>query len=414
MNRNLNRTLVDLAGGLFGEAPRGEAREPERGPGRTEADAGRRDEGRTPAGVSLSASCVVSAEEFESQMTTKSKLGQSWPTARIQADDKKSHATLKALRDLPGNRECAECRASPTTWASVSLGVFVCMDCAQVHRSLGTHISKVKSCMGTYLWCPDELERMKQIGNARAWALYTGGAKGVSISKPAADSPQAERERFARDKYERKRWMHPGGMAAVLRQETQSGRPEPRRPAARKKATFAPEPEPEPEGATPSQLSAPAPVAPVADLLGLGLHWATPAHSGGVASSTPTATPGGFQPAEFSPCPQCYVGQLAADGVCANPHCPTRRPETTGLSVPAYDFGMLRGEPPSGVGPTLPRQPQQPQPLWQPPQQPQQPQQPLWQPPQQPQPLWQQPLWQQQRPQHSRATASPFDFLSPP
>ena len=76
-------------------------------------------------------------------MTTRSKLGGQYPTARIQAADKQSHATLKRLRGLAGNRECAECRASPTTWASVSLGVFVCMDCAQVHRNLGTHISKV-------------------------------------------------------------------------------------------------------------------------------------------------------------------------------------------------------------------------------------------------------------------------------
>lgn len=149
-------------------------------------------------------------------MTTRSKLGGQYPTARIQAADKQSHATLKRLRGLAGNRECAECRASPTTWASVSLGVFVCMDCAQVHRNLGAHISKVKSCMGTYLWCPDELDRMREIGNERADALYTGGAApGTVIRKPAAGASFEERDRYARDKYEARKWMHPGGMAAV-------------------------------------------------------------------------------------------------------------------------------------------------------------------------------------------------------
>jgi len=153
-------------------------------------------------------------------MTTRSKLGGVYPTSTIQAMDKEAHQTLKQLRSLPGNKECAECKTSPSTWASVTLGVFVCMDCAQVHRNLGAHISKVKSCMGTYLWCPDELERMKEIGNARAWALYTGGAPpGTTIDKPVSGAAFEVRDRFARDKYEAQKWMHPGGMAAVLAEE---------------------------------------------------------------------------------------------------------------------------------------------------------------------------------------------------
>jgi hypothetical protein len=167
--------------------------------------------------------------------TTRSKLGGVYPTALIHAKDREFHATLKQLRLLPSNRECAECQASPSTWASVSLGCFVCMNCAQVHRNLGAHISKVKSCMGTYLWCPDEIEQMKRLGNARVWRCYTGGAtpagRGGSGStppppprKPAADAPFEVRDAFARDKYERKRWMLAGGMEAVLAEESVDGR----------------------------------------------------------------------------------------------------------------------------------------------------------------------------------------------
>jgi len=147
--------------------------------------------------------------------TTRSKLGAQYPTALIQAKDREFHEELKVLRSLPHNKQCAECQASPSTWASVSLGVFVCMRCAQVHRNLGAHLSKVKSCMGTYLWCPDEIEQMKRIGNRRAWLAYTGGAH-VPPAKPSADADFETVDRFARDKYEHKRWLRPGGIEAVL------------------------------------------------------------------------------------------------------------------------------------------------------------------------------------------------------
>ena len=89
--------------------------------------------------------------------------------ADAQAKDKQSHALLRSLRSrCRANRECCDCTAQLTGWASLPHGVFLCIDCAQVHRNLGAHISKVKSCMGTYLWCPDELERMKAIGNEKA------------------------------------------------------------------------------------------------------------------------------------------------------------------------------------------------------------------------------------------------------
>ena len=147
-----------------------------------------------------------------------SKLGAKYPTEYIHKMDKESHAEVKRIRSLPENRVCAECQAAPTTWASVSLGVFVCMRCSQVHRNLGTHLSKVKSCMGTYLWCPDELERMRSVGNGRAAALYAH-SRTAGLPKPAEDCHFDEVDAFARAKYEAKRWLHPGGMAAVIAEE---------------------------------------------------------------------------------------------------------------------------------------------------------------------------------------------------
>lgn len=148
----------------------------------------------------------------------RSKLGGEYSREYIERMDKQHHLEIKRIRELPENRQCAECQAAPTTWASVSLGVFVCMRCSQVHRNLGAHISKVKSCMGTYLWCPDELERMRNMGNARAAALYAH-SRPANQPKPAADCSFDEVDAFARAKYDERRWLHPGGLAAVVAEE---------------------------------------------------------------------------------------------------------------------------------------------------------------------------------------------------
>ena len=50
------------------------------------------------------------------------------------------------LRAIPGNSVCCDCDAKgPPQWASVSFGVFMCLECSGRHRALGVHISFVRS-----------------------------------------------------------------------------------------------------------------------------------------------------------------------------------------------------------------------------------------------------------------------------
>lgn len=50
---------------------------------------------------------------------------------------------IDVLRRVCGNDKCADCGAPEPDWASLNLGVLVCIECSGVHRNLGVHISKV-------------------------------------------------------------------------------------------------------------------------------------------------------------------------------------------------------------------------------------------------------------------------------
>jgi stromal membrane-associated protein len=126
-----------------------------------------------------------------------SKLGNKYPMAVMQQNDQAAQKELKRLRGLSGNSRCADCGVQDNSWASVSHGVFICVTCSDVHRSVGTHVTKVKGCTGTYLWGPDELTKMQTSGNQEADANY--GTEKVS---PRASKEQ--KQRYVSDKYEKR------------------------------------------------------------------------------------------------------------------------------------------------------------------------------------------------------------------
>lgn len=89
-------------------------------------------------------------------------------------------------------------------WASTNLGIFLCQRCAGIHRSLGTHISKVKSIDLDY-WTDDLVHTMAVIGNANAQRVYEWNVP-ANFPRPSREHPHVSTpvlEQWIRAKYER-------------------------------------------------------------------------------------------------------------------------------------------------------------------------------------------------------------------
>ena len=57
-----------------------------------------------------------------------------------------SNTVVKFFKTKNGkNFACADCNAPNPDWISINLGICICIKCSGVHRSLGSHISKVRS-----------------------------------------------------------------------------------------------------------------------------------------------------------------------------------------------------------------------------------------------------------------------------
>ncbi|KAK8527727.1 hypothetical protein V6N13_085536 [Hibiscus sabdariffa] len=85
----------------------------------------------------------------------------------------KNEKPIDVLRKVCGNDKCADCGAPDPDWASLNLGVLVCIECSGVHRNLGVHISKVRSLtLDVKVWEPSVIGLFQSLGNTFANSVW--------------------------------------------------------------------------------------------------------------------------------------------------------------------------------------------------------------------------------------------------
>ena len=83
------------------------------------------------------------------------------------------NSPLEILRSAPGCTTCADCSMPEPEWASLNYGVALCVECSGAHRSLGVHVSKVRSAiLDVKVWTDPLLNgTFVKWGNANANAV---------------------------------------------------------------------------------------------------------------------------------------------------------------------------------------------------------------------------------------------------
>lgn len=89
----------------------------------------------------------------------------------VCVDTADKNAQFKKLKKLRDNAVCFDCPNTQPTWASVTFGVFLCLDCSANHRNLGVHISFVRS-VDLDEWTQPQIDAMSLGGNRAAKAFF--------------------------------------------------------------------------------------------------------------------------------------------------------------------------------------------------------------------------------------------------
>lgn len=171
-----------------------------------------RDIGSVLTGKSSSVSHHSHHSSASSNVTRRTTVGArpSYVRGDSQGYEDNPSKLLQAVRDADqGNQWCADCNStSKVEWVSINLGIILCIECSGIHRSLGTHISKIRSLtLDVHSFSNDIVEILLQIGNRVSNMVWEATLD--PSQKPIASSTREQRLKFITAKYAERAFVQP-------------------------------------------------------------------------------------------------------------------------------------------------------------------------------------------------------------
>ncbi|CAL5214703.1 unnamed protein product [Lathyrus oleraceus] len=169
---------------------------------------------------------LIELEKAASTNFTSSNHLHSSKSMQFPKHSIRNEKPIDVLRKVNGNDICADCGRPEPDWASLNLGILICIECSGVHRNLGVHISKVRSLtLDVKVWDYSVLSMFESLGNHFANSVWeellcsrstlqnvdtpAGSSKAnkdklFHARKPKHDDSSSLKERFIHAKYAEK------------------------------------------------------------------------------------------------------------------------------------------------------------------------------------------------------------------
>ncbi|XP_019713851.1 arf-GAP with coiled-coil, ANK repeat and PH domain-containing protein 1 [Hippocampus comes] len=148
----------------------------------------------------------IASAFHEPQRSPRQRRGSVSTGGPVDRREGEGSEALERVRAVAGNRQCCDCGAPAPDWASINLGITLCIVCSGIHRSLGVHFSKVRS-LTLDSWEPELIKLMCELGNGVINGIYEARIDEITFKKPLASSPRGDKEAWIRSKYVEKKFI---------------------------------------------------------------------------------------------------------------------------------------------------------------------------------------------------------------